>query len=150
MHGICVGKHLEDQPLGRDIICLDCAEAESEAGSEDEDEGEPVTATTDGDEGATVTATVLDVSYKLNNIGIRLADESCSYKKKRGYKCVHVRSSPDEVVTCSNKDCSGKSHLVCYLNFLGKIMFSLLFLFFCFYSNFKLNLFPFFYFFRIN
>ena len=110
VHGICVGKHLEDQPLGRDLICLDCA--------------------TDGDEGATVTATVLDVSYKLTNIGIRQPDDCCSFKKKRGYKCVHVRSSPDEVVICSNKDCSGRSHLVCYLNFLGKIMFSLSFLFF--------------------
>jgi hypothetical protein len=99
VHGICVGKHLEDQPLGRDIICLDCTEAESEVGLEDEDEGATLTATADGDEGATVTATVLDVSYKLNNIGIHLADGSCSYKKKRGYKCVHVRSSPNEVVT---------------------------------------------------
>jgi hypothetical protein len=90
VHGICVGKHLEDQPLGRDIICLDCAKAESE----DKGEREPVTATTDEDEGTSVNATVLDVSYKLNNIGIHLADESCSYKKKRGYKCVHVRLSP--------------------------------------------------------
>jgi hypothetical protein len=129
VHGICVGKHLEDQPLGRDLICLDCAEADSVAGSEDEDEGATATAT-DGDEGATVTATVLDVSYKLTNIGIRQPDDCCSFKKKRGYKCVHVRSSPDEVVICSNKDCSGRSHLVCYLNFLGKIMFSLSFLFF--------------------
>ena len=28
IHGVCVGKHLEESPLGRDIVCFDCAEAE--------------------------------------------------------------------------------------------------------------------------
>jgi hypothetical protein len=69
VHGICVGKHVEDQPLGRDIICLDCAKATSEAGPKDEDEG------------AMTTATVQDASYMLTNIGIHQPGEHCSYKK---------------------------------------------------------------------
>jgi len=37
IHVICVGKHLEDALLNRDIICLDCAEASSQS-EESEDE----------------------------------------------------------------------------------------------------------------
>jgi hypothetical protein len=51
IHVICVGKHLEDAPLGRDIICMDCAKASSqweklEDESRQENEVTPSTPTT--------------------------------------------------------------------------------------------------------
>jgi hypothetical protein len=107
VHCICVGKHLEDQPLGNDIICLDCVEAESNAGLEDDAKGVTATATS-GDEGAMVTATVLDVSYKLAIIRIHQPGKHCSYKKERGI-CVFMT-----VVTCSSKDCSSNPTLCPY------------------------------------
>jgi hypothetical protein len=32
IHAVCVGRHLEDAPLGRDIICFDCIEDEELSG----------------------------------------------------------------------------------------------------------------------
>jgi hypothetical protein len=68
---ICVGKHLEDAPLGRGIICLDCAEAFSQSEElEDElcweNEVTPSTSTT-----------INGVSYQVTNLLARGQESSC-------------------------------------------------------------------------
>jgi hypothetical protein len=40
IYGVCVGKHLEESPLGRDIVCFDCTMAEGKEEEEDEDKEE--------------------------------------------------------------------------------------------------------------
>lgn len=122
IHGICIGKHLDDAPLGRDIICLDCApDAEDSEELEEEQRQE--------NEVTSVTTSAHGVSYQLNDLQLRQTGEHCSYKKKRGYKCVHDKQTRDEVTTCSNTDCSSKSHLVCYLKFLGETIIAACFQF---------------------
>ena len=101
----------KDFPLERDIVCFDCAEAEAEDGISGNKEDEP----------QAVTASVGSATYKLGSRLVEQSSEKCSYKIKRGYKCIHGHCNPDEVVLCSSSDCSSKCHLVCYLNFLGKL-----------------------------
>jgi hypothetical protein len=123
IHAICVGEHVDDAPLGRDIICFDCAEHDEESKALEEEQHQE-------NEVTHVTVSVCGVSYQLNGLQLRQTGEHCSYKKKRGYKCVHDKQTRDEVVTCSNTECSSKSHLVCYLNFLGETVIADCFLFF--------------------
>jgi hypothetical protein len=111
IHGVCVGKHLEESPLGRDIVCFDCAKAKRKEEEEDDDEEE---------DAEVVTASVGDTTYILTSLMVWQPGEKCSYKKNRGYKCIHDNSTADEVVFCSSNGCTSKSHLVCYLNFLGE------------------------------
>jgi hypothetical protein len=114
IHAVCVGRHLEDAPLGMDIICFDCIEDEELA---HESEGNGTTPVT--------TATIGGVTYKLTSLELGKQGDHCSYKVKRGYKCIHDKHSLNELVPCSTKDCAFKSHLCCYLNFLGKALCSL-------------------------
>jgi len=111
IHGVCVGKHLEESPLGRDIVCFDCAEAEGKQEEEEDD---------DDEDAEVVTASVGDTTYILTSLMVRQPSEKCSYKKNRGYKCIHDNFTADEVVFCSSTGCTSKSHLVCYLNCLGE------------------------------
>ena len=57
IHAVCVGRHLEDAPLGRDIICFHCIEDEELA---NESEGNGTTPVT--------TATIGGVTYKLTSL----------------------------------------------------------------------------------
>ena len=127
IHGVCVGKHLEESPLGRDIVCFDCAEAEGKQEEEEED---------DDEDAEVVTASVGDTTYILTSLMVRQPSEKCSYKKNRGYKCIHDNFTADEVVFCSSTGCTSKSHLVCYLNFLGEHCSNCIYIFiFYFISN---------------
>jgi len=121
IHGVCVGKHLEESPLGRDIVCFDCAEAESNYEDNKEEE--------DGDHAEVVTASVGDATYILKSLMVWQPGEKCSYKKNRGYKCIHDNSNADEVVLCSSNGCTSKSHLVCYSNFLDEQCSNLIYIF---------------------
>jgi hypothetical protein len=112
IHAVCFGRHLEDAPLGRGIICFDCIEDQELA---NESEGNGTTPVT--------TATIGGVTYKLTSL--KLGKQDCLYKVKRGYKCIHDKHILNELVPCSTKDCAYKLHLCCYLNFLGKALCSL-------------------------
>jgi hypothetical protein len=125
IHGVCVDKHLEDSPLGRDIVCFDCTKAES--GEEDDDKEK------DGDHAEVVTATVGNATYILKSLLVRHPVEKCSYKKNRVYKCIHDNSNADEVDLCSSNGSTSKSHLVCYLNFLGEHCSNLIYFHYLFY-----------------
>ncbi len=89
--------------MGRDIICLDCAKAESEAGSEDEDEGATATAS-DGDEGATV--------------------------KEKGVQMCSCQIDPRQSSYLEQQRLLREISSCVLPKFLGKIMFSLSFLVF--------------------
>ncbi len=99
IHVICVGKHLEDALLNRDIICLDCAEASSQSEESKEElfwENEVTLSAPTAFNG---------ISYQVTNLQLRQTGEYCSYKKRGGYKCVHNKQSWDEITTGSNVKC---------------------------------------------
>jgi len=79
IHGVCVGKHLEESPLGRDMVCFDCAEAESNNYEDNKEEEE-------GDHAEVVTASVGDATYILKSLMVWQPGEKRSYNKNRGYK----------------------------------------------------------------
>jgi hypothetical protein len=74
IHAICVGKHLDDAPLGRDIICFDCTEDDNELVVLEEEQHQ-------GNEVAHVTVSVCGVSYQLNG---RVRWMNIAVTKKRG------------------------------------------------------------------
>jgi hypothetical protein len=80
IHAVCVGRHLEDASLGRDIISgFDCIEDEDLA-------NEP-----EGNGTAQVpTATIGGVMYKLTSLELGKQGDHCSYKVKRSYKGLHA------------------------------------------------------------
>jgi hypothetical protein len=113
IHAVCVGRHLENAPLGRDIICFEYIEDE-ELANESEGNGTA----------ELPTATVGGVTYKLTSLELGKQGDRCSYKVKRCYKCLHDKQSLNEFVSCSiTKDCCHKSHLHCYLNFVYIVTF---------------------------
>lgn len=77
IHAVCVRKSLDDAPLGRDIICFDCAEVlEEELGDEEDDSHDHEY------EAESAIASIGGVSYQSTNLLLRQPGENCPYKKK--------------------------------------------------------------------
>jgi len=106
IHALC-GEHLEDNPLGSDIICFDCCKEKPKP---------------------------MDVLFDTSTYNVTarspFGSEKCSYSK-RGYTCVFARNKKSSCETISNEDentgvsraaegCTSLSHVSCYLNFFNK------------------------------
>lgn len=67
---------------GEIIVCLDSADVEAE-----------IETTISGvNENAVVIVTLDGVPYKLTFLELSQLGESCSFKEKRGYKCIHEKA----------------------------------------------------------
>lgn len=70
---------------GEIIVCLDSADVEAEMLKKE-------TTISGVNENAVVIVTLDGVPYKLTFLELSQLGESCSFKEKRGYKCIHEKA----------------------------------------------------------